>query len=70
MAVLSLENNVADIVTDKDKANQYRQRLEPILTEMTKIMVEAARENLVVNIQMAPDHFGIARPVITIMKPL
>lgn len=58
-------------LSDKDRAEQLRTQLRPLLDQACDLITQARREGLVITFNLGPDQYGIQRvAALDILKPL
>lgn len=58
-------------ISDKDRAEQLRAQLRPLLDQACELITTARREGLVITFNLGPDQYGIQRvAALDILKPL
>lgn len=68
-------NSVADVIpiklSDKERAEQLRGQLRPLLEQACEIISDARRDGLVVTFNLGPDQYGNQRvSALDILRPL
>ena len=66
-----MNENIAKLRTESDRAQDYRNELRPLLEQACEIITRARREGMIIGFNLAPDAFGIQRVGnIDVTKPL